>query len=523
MRLPWSAKEKKRHEITSCQGEDEDVKNDTSATKNENDEDKDKKKDEEKESIVNRADAVTLAREVVLALQNPDTSLSNKYLYLGPHGASAWEDVEKYGDFPIQEIAKKLLRDNIDKILDAIQNDSGDAGMDVVSLGTGTGSDDIIILQKLWLRDPEETTFFAVDLGRDLLHRAIKKIKETITPIGEQDEATFLRQICIDISQITTMQDYFKKNRRHSRRLYHLLGLTLGNNNEYVFLEQISAGMLPGDYLLIGVDFCVDDRDWTENSKSGYDKVGHKVDHFVSGPLKTAIALANDSSLDKKFNGVFLTPSKDRCDFLKEDFQIVKKPIERADKQDPKLSCIPNSLSFARFYVPSKFANSKFDALNPKKRKYGKLCDFSNKYKSSDFEKWLYDNEKPFGLKLMREHEKDGIKLWGKEYQHLVLLKKTDQPFDLEEDKLFKTILNNLDRIFITYQSWDGKSISTEAEKLIESLRDNYATKRTVPLKTYSRLSRLLDVPEEIDDKDKMREYLNEVQQFLNEVATFEV
>jgi hypothetical protein len=44
MRLPWSAKEKKRHEITSCQGEDEDVKNDTSATKNENDEDKDKKK-----------------------------------------------------------------------------------------------------------------------------------------------------------------------------------------------------------------------------------------------------------------------------------------------------------------------------------------------------------------------------------------------------------------------------------------------------------------------------------------------
>lgn len=51
MRLPWSAKEKKRHEITSCQGEDEDVKNDTSATKNENDEDKDKKKMKKKNRL----------------------------------------------------------------------------------------------------------------------------------------------------------------------------------------------------------------------------------------------------------------------------------------------------------------------------------------------------------------------------------------------------------------------------------------------------------------------------------------
>lgn len=514
--LSWLFKKIKGREVASGQRDVEWAKTDTLPTR------KDKMKDNERD--VNRADAVSLAKEVVSMLEDPQKPLVNKYLYLGPHGASAWEGVEKYGRFPIKEIARCLLEENIDKILDVIKDDSNDAGMDVVSLGTGTGYDDKTILQKLWMRDPEETTFFAVDLGRDLLHRAIKNIGESITRNKERAEATHLRPLCIDISELSTLQDYFLEHNHHRRRLYHLLGLTLGNNNEYLFLNQISAGMLPGDYLLIGVDFCLDNPAWRMKSEKGYADVDWEVDLFVSGPLKTAIALAQSQALDKKFDGVFLTPSGDRCDFLQEEFQIVKKPIDRADKQEPRLSCVPESLSLARFYVPSKFANSKFDALDPTKRKYGKLCDFSNKYKSSAFEQWLREHEGAFGLTLMHEHGRDGIKLWGKEYQYLVLLKKTEKTFIPAMEQLLGNIIRNVDEIFDFYQEMGDTSTANEAKILLTDLKNkNESMQKKLPEISSQRKATLLNFSEGSDNKEKAKEYFDEIRKFISELTNDEL
>lgn len=510
--LSWFFKKNKGREVTSIQGDAEGAKTDILQTG------RDKMKDNEWN--VNHADAVTLAKEVVSMLENPQKPLVNKYLYLGPHGAAAWEAVETSGEFSIKLHAKNLLKNNFDEILNIIQEDSGETGVDIVSLGTGAGNDDVDILSLLWERDRTEIALFAVDLGGDLLHRAMKKVSQSFIRQTERKNATTLQPLCIDISDLYAERTRFFNYKKHHRRLYHLLGLTLGNNNEFVFLNQISDGMLPGDYLLVGVDFCLDKSYWRAQSEASYANTG-AVDAFVSGPLKTAIALAQNPKIDLHFDGIFVTPSGNQCDFLREEFQIVKKPIEMADRQEPRLSCVPESLSIARYYVPSKFVEGKFDAMDPMKRRFGKLCDFSNKYKSAEFEKWLRNHEKELGLTLM--HEKNKIKLWGNESQYLVLLKKTDQPFDPTEEQLCNNILKNVDSIFSTYLEMDDKPIVTEAQNVITKLKNENCAKMIGTLKTYPGRSTLLNFPRDITNQQKVKEYLKEVRLFLQGVEDFEV
>ena len=513
MMLSWFFKKNKGREITSIQGNAEGAKTDILQTG------RDKMKDNEWD--VNHADAVTLAKEVVSMLENSQKPLVNKYLYLGPHGAAAWEAVETSGSFSIKRHARNLLKNNFDEILNMIQEDSNETGADVVSLGTGAGNDDVDILSLLWERDQTEIALFAVDLGGDLLHRAMKKISKSFNRQTERKYATSLGPICIDISEIYTLRPHFSKHKKHHKRLYHLLGLTLGNNNELTFLNQISDGMLPGDYLLVGVDFCLDNPSWKAQSEASYANTEWAIDAFVSGPLKTAIALAQNPKIDLHFDGIFVTPSGYQCDFLQEKFQIVKKPIAMADRQEPRLSCVPKSLSIARYYVPSKFVEGKFDATDSTKRKFGKLCDFSNKYKSAEFEKWLRSHEKELGLTLM--HEKNKIKLWGNESQYLVLLKKTDQPFDPTAEQLYNNILKNVDSIFSTYLGMDNKRIVTEAQNVITKLKNANSAKMIGTLKIYPRRSTLLNFPKDISNEQKVKEYLKDVRLLLQEVEDFEV
>ena len=501
----WSFFFKKKCEIASNQEDEIDKKDDILQTE------KDNMKDNQ--WVVNGTDSVTLAEEVINALEDAQTPLVNKYLYLGPHGARAWEAVENSGGMLIREHAKILLNTHLDSILDAIQKDSGDNGLDVVSLGTGTGNDDKRILQKLWERDPTKIAFFAVDLGRELLHRAMKNINDSFKRQTERKKATSLHPICIDISKLSSLQTYFRnhKSEKHRKRLYHLLGLTLGNNNEFTLLSQISKGMLSGDYLLIGVDFCVGDDFLTAQSKKSYEDSEWEVDDFVSGPLKTAVALVRNAKRDKNFDGIFVTPSGDQCNFMDEKFQIVKKTLTMANQQESGLSCVPGSLSIARYYVPSIFVKDKFDAFDPTKRTFGKLCDFSNKYNATAFEEWLRNHQKELGLTLM--HDLDKIKMWGYESQYLVLLKKTNQPFNYAEEQHYNTILKNVDRIFSTYQESGDSSIYNEALNLQTELRKDNGQKMIATLKTYLRESTLPIFPKNIKYQQKAEEYLKKVRQ----------
>ncbi|MCG7934255.1 MAG: L-histidine N(alpha)-methyltransferase [Candidatus Thiodiazotropha taylori] len=433
--------------------------------------------------VVDHADSVELTQKVIAALEDSAGRLYNKYLYLGPHGAHAWEQVELAGSFTLKDQARKTLKAHFQNIINFIQSDGG-MNLDIVSLGTGTGRDDEYILREICSKQSTNISLFAVDLGGDLLRRAIKDIRKSFWRSADMREKIALHAMCVDISKLSIYKRVLTADGGKKRRLFHLLGLTIGNNNEYEFLYQIAKSMQPGDYLLIDVDFCLDDEEWEATSTQSYVDTSWEVDQFVSTPLRTAVALARhreELQQELKFDGMFATPSGDHCDFLEPgSVRIVKKPIRVDEQLHIPLSQIPGALSLSRFYVPNKLFKD-FDALDPVKYLRGKLCDFSNKYSSKKFAEWLNSHSADLGLEVFMPE--DNIEAWGatgedKHGQHLVLLKRAVTMRTPQIYKLCDEITNGLDELFQCYRE---KGVGKEAMNLIsrfEKTEDTYSRLR---------------------------------------------
>ena len=68
-------------------------------------------------------------------------------------------------------------------------------------------------------------------------------------------------------------------------------------------------------------------------------------------------------------------------------------------------------MSFTRYYT-----NQAATEFNPNE---SKLCDYSHKYNSDAFAKWLVDNKTKLKLETVVD-----VKTWGFEGQYLVLLRR---------------------------------------------------------------------------------------------------
>ena len=357
-------------------------------------------------SFISDVNLIELATEVKERLEDPDGYIANKYHYLGDHGASAWKDVEEH--LEIKEFAWALLSKHIKDILKAANEVTDRKSLDIVSLGTGTGHDDLIILKGLRsAKDCQKRSLFTVDISLELLRIGFKKIDNRIK---RNQYPVNLRAICTDIEALAKSKMYFAKNGRNDNRLFHLLGLTLGNNKEMEFLHAISKSMINGDLLLLGVDFSADDKkvggqlDLTYQS---YMNAGAEVNKFLSSPLKTAMDFKQPKEQPCEFvevEGIWVTKNQKEHNYLSQNFKI-------ATYKEEGISDIEGTVSFTRYYTNQ--AATEFDPNE------SKLCDYSHKYNSGAFTEWLDKNK----IKLQLEPVVD-VRTWGQDGQYLVLLRR---------------------------------------------------------------------------------------------------
>lgn len=356
--------------------------------------------------FVNKVDSLALSENIKQRLETPGEDLANKYLYLGSHGALSWKNVEN--TLSIKKFAHLLLSEKIDEILKKVLVITGANCIDIVSLGIGTGGDDIVILERLKnITSNKPFNFFAVDISSDLLKIGANEVVKMIKTNGMNKKA-LLHGICIDIDELYLMCSYFKTNRYNNNMLFHLLGLTLGNNDERKFLSSISKAMNTGDFLLLGVDFSADNDDILSKTKDSYKNARAEVAVFLSGPLKTAVSVDTAGYPEVvKVKGIW--HSKDPYNYIDKTFRI-ESNVEQWDDGCKRLSHIPGTVSLTRYY-------SEFGTIFSPEN--AKLCDYSNKYKVEPFSAWLKEMNPLLKLELVEK-----ITSWGLNGQHLVLLRK---------------------------------------------------------------------------------------------------
>lgn len=441
---------------------------------------------------IDKVHSRNLRKEISDAIRKDEGDILNKHLYIGLHGSAAWERIEMDPNFAVKKLAYSLLCDkkpnNFKSILEAIREDSGEIGVDIVSLGSGTGNDDLLIMDEVWRTYKSKMALFAIDLSADLLRRAVTNIKDNLYKNPTQNKNTSLHAICVDIDNLITMNNYFQQHGCQSKRLFHLLGLTLGNNKEYEFLRNISKGMGEGDYLLLGVDFCMNSGEWFEESVGSYENTEHAIMNFLSGPLHMSLQIDKDVSPNGRLRFFGQMPKmhaigedKDYYDYVTNGINVITKKVVNAKGQ--ALSDIDGAYSLARYYVDVSISKEEFRLDMAKKGGPGKLFDYSNKYDSKNFIKFLYSNAGALKLRLVEPN----VMRWGKGSQHLVLLKKESKGAGIMATTAIPRLTNflryNLEKIEKDYNGTNLEKFKNLAKGMIPYFEGNDTNYRRIEKK----------------------------------------
>ncbi|MBW8034927.1 MAG: L-histidine N(alpha)-methyltransferase [Planctomycetes bacterium] len=354
------------------------------------------------------------------------SELVNKYLYLGEHGAMLWKDVDK--TYCLGRQGTPLLENHFGDIDEVIRSSAqilggtSASGYDIISLGCGSGEDDIEILRKIEQKidagvHVPRFNIITVDLSWELLFDGTENIRQHLENHRIGQYVNDLVALWCDIETLINASSYIisgSSYRLNGVALFHMLGLTLSNNNEERMFRAISNVMQEKDFLLVGVDFSMDDNKALINSRKAYENktARKKIDEFLCGPL----LYATRHAVNEQSKLVSIGTRFGSNDYIKYPIQV-DHVFEIDNKHNT--SSISTAANLVRYH--------RFKATSTKGSFY-RQCDFSNKYAASEFGKYIsWIREKkgiPFGL--AKDVGVYGIdeerKKRHEPFQHLVLI-----------------------------------------------------------------------------------------------------
>lgn len=330
------------------------------------------------------------------------SNLKSKYLYLGWHGAKAWKNVDS--NYKISTQGIQILVDYFSEIDDIVRSTANGKKYNIVSLGSGTCDEDLKILDILFRKNNLSIIppfrIYTVDISIDLLNEGAQKLAKKINNNHKlKNLVQDIVSINIDIEKLHSAQEIINqyKYKSSDTNLFHLLGLTLGNNNENSILSSIHNTMGTNDYLLLGVDFCADEEMLLNQTKEQYhsQEITDIINEYLCSPLIFA------SKYEKNSKTKHIKFSIDQFNELEIVFS-----------EETTVSNIADSKSFVYYY--------KYNDTGGIHQM--RVC-FSNKYKSSSFKKYIEEElpKKDVYFEIIKDIRGFGHEETG---QYLVLLKK---------------------------------------------------------------------------------------------------
>ncbi len=354
-----------------------------------------------------------LYRQIQQQVSDTIKDLPNKYLYLGGYGAYLWNEIERTYQPGIE--SSNSLKENFPEIDTIIRDDkeiTPSETYNIISLGCGTGNDDIAILNVIKNnKNKESINYFTIDLSIGLLKQGTEKIEKEINNLN----ITKVKKICglcVDIEHLNRVKDRIKSE---NKNFFHLLGLTIANNKERDFLISIYNVMKNGDYLLLGVDFSGRSKRALKESVNAYTtgKQAASINKFLCSPLAFAVDFQQENYKNKT------------AKLQEKNMEYFKniKVLHKVEYQN-SYSAVPDAKSLVRYHVYS-------DGIT-------RICDYSHKYSPSGFKKFLenLENERNICFDIVPNGNLQYFKYTENRKtssQYLVLLRKNNK--SIEENK----------------------------------------------------------------------------------------
>jgi uncharacterized SAM-dependent methyltransferase len=174
----------------------------------------------------------------------------SKYLYWTPQASEHWLELCKHKKYGYYKKSLKVLRKYAPTVVEKIVEATGTAQIDVVSVGSGDGVKDNVLLGLLHekLQPEEYVYYYPVDISDTLIVEAVRNALRG----GLPREGFRVKALIADFLKLEQLKCFYEE--RSAPNLFSVLGNTVGNADEDALLESVSEAMLPGDLVLLEVN-----------------------------------------------------------------------------------------------------------------------------------------------------------------------------------------------------------------------------------------------------------------------------
>lgn len=170
-----------------------------------------------------------------------------KFQFAAADGGRHWLKLCKSPTYHYFHRAKAHLDDNVARLVDGIRGAAGSAAVDLVSLGSGDGAKDGVILRALAsdLPDEQHLYYYPIDISDILLTEAVRHVSRN-GPNTARYRCKALLGDFTNPSSLRQIIDY-----RANTKLFCALGNVIGSFDELEIFDGIRDVMGPGDLVLI--------------------------------------------------------------------------------------------------------------------------------------------------------------------------------------------------------------------------------------------------------------------------------
>jgi uncharacterized SAM-dependent methyltransferase len=187
----------------------------------------------------------------------------SKYLYWTPQASEHWLELCNQEKYQYYSNSLEVLRKKAQTLAGQIVAAAGTAQIDFVSVGSGDGVKDNVLLRQLQkeLREEEFVYYYPVDISDTLIVEAIRNALRGGLPRGRFK----VKALIADFLKLEKLKAFYEE--RPAPNLFSVLGNTVGNADEDKLLDSVSEAMMPGDLVLLEVnvgDPSIDDLVWSD-------------------------------------------------------------------------------------------------------------------------------------------------------------------------------------------------------------------------------------------------------------------
>lgn len=173
--------------------------------------------------------------------------ISSKYLYYTDEGCQHWLDICHKPEYKFYSNSIKQLGKEIKDIISIAIKHTNISEFDFISLGSGNGEKDNIILREMQqnITEDENIYFYPIDISDPMIVEAIRNSMNNNIDRNKVNVKAI-------VGDITTLQPLSKiYEERPNNNFFSILGNTIGNSDEKEMIESIRDAMFDGDVILI--------------------------------------------------------------------------------------------------------------------------------------------------------------------------------------------------------------------------------------------------------------------------------